>query len=293
MKTLIGVGCSHTQGCASILGVGTEHKEYKLASEPLKLKYGLANKSVRTDKVSTEWITENFSWIGELGNLLKVDKKLNFGSGGAGIDHCIRILRNYAFRKKDLFNHLIIFQVPSFDRREVFWKNGLKWTLETLGNLLSQLNFGLRGDAHLKKNSERIKIFYEFFHNEDFYVVKYMYELYFIQDYLEKFGAKVFLFGNFSPEVLNIQNNLNYYDDIIEMFQKYQNINNWSSDVTKMISMKELYNNINFINPIFEKNKYTLDSEGLVRDDNHLSGYGNKRLANLIYGLIKNEKLFK
>ena len=38
-RVLIGVGCSHTQGCACINGVGTEHQEYELASIQLKHKY--------------------------------------------------------------------------------------------------------------------------------------------------------------------------------------------------------------------------------------------------------------
>ena len=147
-KVLIGVGCSHTQGCACVIGAGTEHQEYELASFELKQKY-------KKEKVSSDWITENFSWIGELGNLLNVDKKINLGSGGKGIEHCVRTLRNYAFQKKDLSNHLIIFQVPSFDRREVAWNNGTQWFITMLTDMLDMIN-----------NSDgRMKTFYQYFHN--------------------------------------------------------------------------------------------------------------------------------
>ena len=68
-KVLIGVGCSHTQGCACVMGVGTEERVYELASIQLKHKY-------KKQKVNADWVTENFSWIGHLGNLLNVDKNL-------------------------------------------------------------------------------------------------------------------------------------------------------------------------------------------------------------------------
>tara|TARA_Y100000034_G_C6849669_1_gene385320 strand:+ start:258 stop:1148 length:891 start_codon:yes stop_codon:yes gene_type:complete len=290
-KVLIGVGCSHTSGCACVIGAGTEHQEYELASFELKQKY-------KKEKVSTDWITENFSWIGKLGNLLNVDKKINFGSGGKGVEHCVRTLRNYAHTKKDLSNHLIIFQVPSFDRREVVWKNGTVWCIELLRNMLNMIN-----------NSDGIvKTFYQYFHNEDFYVVKYMYELVHIQKYMESLGAKIIFFIKFSSHMKTIKETPERFDDMIDKFQTYHNKHNWSSDITKMISMKDLYNSLNIINfpdtnwlkhPLYTGKKgfgkyfdHTLQSEGLLRNDSHLSEDGNKKLAAIIYDLIKDEPLF-
>ena len=290
-KVLIGVGCSHTQGCACVIGAGTEHQEYELASFELKQKY-------KKEKVNTDWITENFSWIGKLGNLLNVDKKINFGSGGKGIEHCVRVLRNYAFQKKDLSNHLIIFQVPSFDRREVAWYNGTQWFITMLTDMLSMIT-----------NSDgRMKTFYQYFHKEDFYVVKYMYELVHIQKYMESLGAKVKFFTFFSPHMKLVEQNPNTFDTMLEQFQKHHNIHNYSSDINKMISMEELFNSLNIIklpetnwlqHPLYtgergfgKMDRHTLHSEGLLKEDTHLSEEGNKKLATMIYNLVKDEKPF-
>ena len=290
-KVLIGVGCSHTQGCACVIGAGTEHQEYELASFELKRKY-------KKEKVSTDWITENFSWIGELGNLLNVDKKLNFGAGGKGIEHCVRTLRNYAFQKKDLSNHLIIFQVPSFDRREIAWNNGTSWFIGMLTDMLDMIN-----------NSDgRMKTFYQYFHNENFYVVKYMYELVHIQKYMESLGAKVKFLTFFSPHMKIIEKSPSKFSGMMEQFQKHHNIHNYSSDITKMISMEELCNSLNIIelpetnwlqHPLYtgvrgfgKMDRHTLHSEGLLRDDTHLSEEGNKKLAVMIYNELKNETTF-
>tara|TARA_B100001057_G_scaffold489299_1_gene575303 strand:- start:5651 stop:6532 length:882 start_codon:yes stop_codon:yes gene_type:complete len=290
-KVLIGVGCSHTSGCAVAIGAGTEHQEMELASFELKQKY-------KKEKVSTDWITENFSWIGKLGNLLDVDKKLNFGAGGKGIEHCVRTLRNYAYGKKDLSNHLIIFQVPSFDRREVAWNNGEEWFIGMLTDMLDMIN-----------NSDgRMKTFYQYFHREDFYIVKYMYELVHIQQYMESLGAKIIFFNHFSPHMKIVAQSPNQFDDMMKQFVKHHNIHNYSSDITKMISIEDLYNSLNIINfpdtdwlrhPLYTGKSgfgsylnHTLHSEGLLNRDTHLSEEGNKKLATMIYNLIKDEKPF-
>ena len=63
-KILIGVGCSHTQGCAIL---SSEYSNtltpgnYDLAPPELKKLY-------KKEKVSTEWITENFTWVGHYGS---------------------------------------------------------------------------------------------------------------------------------------------------------------------------------------------------------------------------------
>jgi hypothetical protein len=270
-KILIGVGCSHTQGCACIKGVGTEHQEYELASIQLKHKY-------KKQKVNTDWITENFSWIGHLGNLLNVDKKLNFGSGGKGVEHCVRTLRNYAFRKKDLSNHLIIFQVPSLDRREVFWDNEGHKKIDMIRNMVV-------------RPTKVVKTFINYFHEPDYYVVKYMYELYFIQDYLKKLGAKVYFFNMFSTEFSNLIKNPKEYSAMEKKIKINHNLHNWSSGLTEMITMKEIIENLNIIDFVIPNVK-RLDTEGLVKDDTHLSEDGNKKLATMIYNLIKDETTF-
>lgn len=270
-KVLIGVGCSHTSGCACVIGAGTEHQEYELASIQLKHKY-------KKQKVNTDWITENFSWIGHLGNLLNVDKKLNFGSGGKGVEHCVRTLRNYAFRKKDLSNHLIIFQVPSLDRREVFWNNEGDKILDMIRNMII-------------RPTKVVKTFINYFHEPDYYVVKYMYELYFIQDYLERLGAKVYFFNMFSMEFSNLIRNSGEYSAMEKQIKAHHNLHNWSSELTEMITMKDIIENLNIIDFVIPKIP-RLDAEGLVKDDLHISGDGNKLLAEYIYKELKDEKPF-
>ena len=115
-KILIGVGCSHTQGCAIVKHRPRDDGKYELCTDALIDKY---NK----EQVSTDWITENFSWVGHLGKLLNVDKVYNFGLGGRGLEANIRMLRNYSFRVKDLSNHLIVLQIPTLVRIELVENN--------------------------------------------------------------------------------------------------------------------------------------------------------------------------
>ena len=141
-KILVAAGCSHTQGCAvvddasigdNILIQITNGEEnytkdiYELGSPELKELYG-------KEKVSAEWITENITWMGYLGKLLGVDEILNFGIGGRGIDCNIRTLKNYAFRNKDLSNHIIFWMLPSLERIEVLRKKNEGWGYTQLVN---------------------------------------------------------------------------------------------------------------------------------------------------------------
>jgi len=150
-KILIGVGCSHTQGCAVQLDRGTEFDECELATPELKKLYG-------KEKVSPEWITENFSWVGHLGKLLNVDRVYNFGVGGKGLEANIRMLRNYSFRVKDLSNHLIVLQIPSLWRIEVLKideKNGA--VIQMLGKSM-----------HYHKDEKQFRNYLKYFHDEYF-----------------------------------------------------------------------------------------------------------------------------
>jgi hypothetical protein len=120
---------------------------------------------------------------------------------------------------------------------------------------------------------------------------------------MEKLGAKFYCSAIFSPEPRS-------YSDKEEFnFYAEDKILNWSSEITKNIKGEELLKNINFIkisNEGWRNNKdwdgksngfgsnksHTLHSEGLVKDDMHLSGAGNKKLAVEFYEALKDEKLF-
>ena len=285
-KILIGVGCSHTQGCAVQIGNGTEFDECELATPELKKLYG-------KEKVSTEWITENFSWVGHLGKLLNVDKVYNFGVGGKGLEANIRMLRNYSFRVKDLSNHLIVLQIPSLLRIEVLKideKNGA--SVQMLGNLMSN-----------HENKKQFRDYLKYYHDENFHIYRLINELYFLQDYMEKLGAKFYCSANFSNE------SRSYSDKEEFNFYVEDKILNWSSEITKNIKGAELLKNIYFIKINFDgwrnnkdwdskssgfgSNKiHSLHSEGLLKDDMHLSESGNKKLAVEFYETLKDEKLF-
>ena len=92
MKTLIGLGCSHTQGCAFYkgfnpldeMGIKTQVvPKLEFITDEIKEKYN-------GEYTTHEWVTENLTWIGKLNKHLKYDKLLNFGMGGIGIEANIR-----------------------------------------------------------------------------------------------------------------------------------------------------------------------------------------------------------
>ena len=124
MKTLIGLGCSHTQGSAYVKNFNRldELGERTHIIPKLEFKNDKIKKLYNDTHTTHEWITENISWIGKLNKHLKYDKLLNFGMGGIGIEANIRTIRNYIFKVGDLSNHLIIHQLPHFDRSEFLLK---------------------------------------------------------------------------------------------------------------------------------------------------------------------------
>ena len=167
-KILIGVGFSHAQGCAVVINQPSHDGKYELSTDALKDKY---NK----DWVSTDWVTENISWVGPLGKLLNVDKVYNFGIGGRGLEANIRMLRNYSFRVKDLSNHLIVMQLPTLVRVELI-ENYIAGApvVRMIGDLIHQTNEG-------------ISTYLKYYYNEDFHIYRLINELYFLQDYMENF----------------------------------------------------------------------------------------------------------
>jgi len=73
--------------------------------------------------------------------------------------------------------------------------------------------------------------------------------------------------------------------------KQHHNLHNWSSELTEMITMKEIIENLNIIDFVIPEVQ-RLDTEGLVKDDSHFSEAGNKQLAEYIYNGLKNETLF-
>ena len=256
-KTLIGVGCSHTQGCAI-------EKNGKLLSQQLKDLYN-------REEVSPEWITENFSWIGCLGNLLNVDEKINFGFGGRGVEQCSRALKNYSYKKVDLSNHLIIFQIPSLDRVEILNSYNDKFVLT-------------ESIKYLHKNQRQD--FFENYYDTNYYQYKFINELYFLQNYLQSLGAKIYFFDLFTP--IRLKDIKDYSKEVVDTL--HNNLN-WSLELNKNIELDELISSLNLLKLSDNPNLVRLSQENLL-DDNHLSETGNRNLAKLIYKEIKNETTF-
>lgn len=283
-KILIGVGCSHTQGCAVVCNRPRDDGKYELKTSALKNKY---NK----DWVSTDWITENISWVGSLGKLLNVDRVYNFGLGGRGLEANIRSLRNYIFRVNDLSNHVVILQIPHFSRKEILNIRNDKGKYEMLGGLIREL-----------ENDKAFKSFFSNYYDETFYNYVFLNEVFFLQDYVEKCGGEFYSFDWPNKNFKNLNRNRDI-EEMKKLSDTAQDYLNWSIEKNKNVKVEELLSRIKLlkvdelkftINPKwdgksegFGSNKlHNLGNEGLVRGDGHLSGDGNKKLAKEIYRLI-------
>jgi hypothetical protein len=296
---LIGVGCSHTQGSAFIVGPETpdEHGTYELASPQLKEKY-------KRDRVDEEFIT-NLTWIGKLNKYLKYDKVLNFGLGGRGIEPNIRSLRSYLYKVKDLSNHLIIIMSAPPSRKEIIHLNTkigytgeffTKKSRHEKGKTISryELDGNLVSSMDDLKNPFRVlkKRYFKYYYHEEYNAYKFLMDLYYLQDYLELKGAKVFIsLSNGGYRTLNQIRD--YYANLIE------NSNNWYKFFTPSHSfntklqtppnIEEIITELNWLLTEEFKNtkNITLHEVGLVKDDHHLSEYGSELLAKSFYDGLK------
>jgi len=274
-KVLIGVGCSHTQGCAFTKNeINVE--QHELASEALKEKY-------KTDKVSSEFLT-SLSWVGKLGVMMKADKVYNFGFGGWGIESCIRVLRSYAFKQTSLKNHTIVIQIPSPTRKEIAYAGNPEQPtkVDTVGNITKFESEAPYKEAFLEH--------YIDFENIEGHMI---YDLYYLQEYLEAKGAIVRFFdAPFSDWGIQTTNQSESFKRAYDewwgkSYHKFE---------TELPELPEVFNKLNIIDLTdFVNNNSkgdqegTLHHEGLVVDDYHYSERGNSRLAKILYSRF-NEK---
>ena len=157
MKTLIGVGCSHTQASAFIKFPITGNG-YELITDALKEKYEM-------EYVTEKWITENLTWMGKLNKNLKYDKILNFGRMGMGIEANIRSLMSYTYKVKDLSNHLIIFLVPEMERKEIIHRKEKSYDFF---NNKGYPNYRIDTQWDINDNKGDMSIYFDKFYNEEF-----------------------------------------------------------------------------------------------------------------------------
>ena len=287
-KVLIGTGCSHTQGSAFLKNKTFKGDQLELATDEVKNKYN-------REYVTEEWITENITWMGKLNNHLKYDKILNFGLGGRGFEANIRSLRSYTYKVQDLSNHLIIIALPEFTRKEFLVNTGeeiIDFFHGEYNHTYYRLNMASSA-VNYKSGKTFIKTYYHPEFNE--YIL--LNELYYLQDYLELKGAKVFSFP-FKCGWKNMDDIKYKYKNLVEHSENWYNFfTPTHSFHTELQTPPEPEEIIEKINWLFVGNwgglgveETTLHGAGLVKDDMHLSELGNEFLAETIYEAL-NEKM--
>ena len=259
---LVGMGFSHTQGCAIIKGAHRTKIKLPLASEELKKWY-------KKDFVSEEWITENYSWIGMLGKLLKADDLINFGFGGKGIQQSVRAVKNYTYQQPELSDHLFILQIPSLTRIEVLIND----ELETL------MNFSLDEDK-----KEQAKFYLNEMHNQNFYNYKLLSDIYFLQKYIENLNGRFYCFGGFSPEFDKAE--ISDFQEGKNILDKFHKTLNFERELSRNVEVRNMFHELNLIENVVKKRGNTLHDYGLLDGDYHLSPQGNEMLAKEIQNWI-------
>ena len=314
-KVLVGVGCSHTQGCAVVddqcigdnydeqINNGEEfytQEKHLLATPELQEYFGKKYISAKT-------ITEEVSWIGHLGDLLGVDEKVNLGAGGRGIEVNVQSLRNYAFHKKDLSDHIFFWMLPSFHRHEVLRYRDKGhyegWTYTSFLNELSALLDGtLDGDDIYNKDTA---IYAERFHHTEVIRYKLLSEIYFIQEYLKSLGARVVIFNYFNHDLEEmypakwVEKERRTNESEVQSIMT-SNGSHYQYYKAPYIPIKELIKRLDIIDKVrfdeyglFKEFKYksTNMEEAGLRKDAHKSPEGNKWLAEALNFCYKNNFL--
>ena len=291
--TLVGIGCSHTQGCA-FAERETESTPYwkskvklRWASDSLSKKYKVP--------CTSKYITDNLTWMSKLKQYIPISKVINFGYGGEGTDSSIRVVNNYILDKTpgSLKDHLFIFQLQTVLRNEIFFKlyngfdlvQGQKWHLESLSSFFAY-------------QKELGKDYYKNFYDELVFTVKYYTELLYLQSYLEKLGAQVRFFGGdpFHTMLPFTEKKIKALDLLYGTYIG----TGYEKKLQGPVEVKEIFKKLNLIHlPNFgdKEDKYPvpcrLHDEGLVLNDKHLSENGNQALAESLFENINNKYKFK
>lgn len=268
---LVGLGCSHTQGCAFVKKItnNDENGQYELASPQLKQKYG-------REFVDQEFLT-NVSWLGQLNKQLGFKQVLNFAGGGFGPQQNIESIKSYIIDKDNLNNHLFIWQVPSFDRITLLHKSNEVYTLETFGNLINP-------DSDFK-NYECLELLF----NEIYSKIKLFEDVYFIQKLIQSMGGLVYLiFKPLGDYNFLTDKNVDYYNNFFEVFDKVRIYKKYHTKINILDYIEKLnvlkvpgFTSVNHsgIGP----SSWTLKGEGLLEGDAHYSEHGNYLLAQSLY----------
>ena len=288
MKTLIGVGCSHTAGIAFLKNLGRSgdgswgwlKDAGEWASNALAKKYHYG-------KPTMEWITNNLTWMAKLNNYLQYDKIVNLGVGGQGLEVNIMNMKSYIDKQEDLSGCLFIHQIPGLNRVNVFHRDKLKWKWRPIRDFIEA-----KGSSIMK--------FLDYHYNEDFYNLNNFYEIYYLQKRIETLGGKYHCFS--FDGVGQYQSYPNEFWDVdkqILSLDKFEKINDimqedliyFDSKLQARKSFREVVLDINWLSmikpnkKIFEGKK--LFEQGLLKADAHFTEDGNEVIADLIFSGLR------
>jgi len=305
--TLVAAGCSHTQGCAFTKKVTANHLEW--ASKALAEKYPV--------KCTSEYITNNLTWMGKLKNHLDIDKIYNFGYGGLGSTTTIRTLWNYCNKVDDLSNHLFIVQPQSVYRNETYYRRDIyneeDYAIHSRGDHMGhepdptyndngkgskiRLTSFKNGMQHsLDKDQELFMNNDIHFFDEDIETYKYFVEISRLQKHIETKGGKFRMLSHFWQPPIWYKSTIDKIENLY--WSSYQI--GWEKEMQKDVGVIDLMNSLNIIEmrgipEHTQKNhdEMTLHQCGLLKDDMHYSEIGNERAADCIYENLNNIVRYK
>ena len=287
--TLVGVGCSHTQGCAFTLDFRSNNpNEIKWANDKIAEKFNV--------DCSRDYITNNLTWMAFLKNHLKVSKIINLGYGGFGTTTSIRSLQNLILNTPSLENFLIIIQLEYPYRDELFLNTS------NYGYLYHCVKEYLISNdkAHLFSNEVK-SLFAKYFYSDTFAFIDHLYQLYYMQITLEKLGANVRIFGQPWFDLDHIGINQQEIYKIHEAYDYYSQTG-FEKDIQGPIPILDLFNKLNIIGTegmsyILKdkgfKNPPTLHNDYGIDGDHHLSEVGNELVAEHLFQNLDNKRIFK
>lgn len=273
--TLVGAGCSHTQGSA--FTIFNENK-FQWATKALENKYNTL--------CTPDFITNNLTWMAKLSKYILLDKIINLGLGGYGTTTSIRYIKDYIKTKSDISDHIFIIQLQSVYRNEII--NNIFDPFTTIDSVNHFLN---RKEIDVKFRQTYSDLLFE----ERVQEAIYFKELLFLQNIITKLGGQVRIF--FQP----------WYTFPIFSKKEIDNIDGafYSVDkrsfYTNKHKIKQTVKNLNIISLESNNKEYsigellggsirpTLHNEDLVPDDHHLSELGNSLVAKSIFYNIDNK----
>lgn len=265
---VIGCGCSHTQ--ASAFATSGDNPEW--INSAVAEKYPV--------ECNHDFITNNLTWMSKMKPHLNIHSIVNFGFAGSGTTSVLRALKNFIAKEIVFDDLLVIVQVAYPLRDEIHFRpnvdtnwsiSNLKEILKNEGKVAKYPNFNFQDFVNTYTNN---------LYNPKFRTLDYLYELYYFQQIFEKLGGdfRVFMAPFFKLE-LSISDIQTYE---AAHYKRYTSLG-YERDIQGILSPIKLLTKLNFIDVKLSTDEpYTLASDNLVPNDDHLSEQGNKFLGHAI-----------